>query len=97
MNKSTESACGQAVSCTEEKYVSLMSVYHQINDVLNRLDSLNERLGVYGEALTSGDKPKEVSMNPNNLIQVIGRLPGMAGDKLSNIHDLISQLESRLI
>jgi len=97
MNKSTESACGQAAPCPEEKYVSLMSVYHQINDVLNRLDNLNERLGVYGDMVVSDNKEKESCKDPNNLIQVIDRLPGMASDKLSNIHDLISQLESRLI
>jgi len=97
MNTLSESSMGQCAPCPEEKYVSLMSVYHQINDVINRLDNLNERLGVYGEVLTSGDKPKADSMDPSNLIQVIDRLPGMAGDKLSNIHDLISQLESRLI
>jgi hypothetical protein len=97
MNTLTESSAGQCEPCREEKYMSLMSVYHQIGDVLNRLDNFNERLGVYGEVLAGGEKLKESSKDPNNLIQVIDKLPQMAGDKLSNIHDLISQLESRLI
>ena len=82
----------------QQKHSVLLSLYHQVNDVVIRVNDLNSKLGVYNgkpqeaKAVQAKDDP-----NPDTLVEVIDRLPGMLGGKISELHNLLNELEDSLI
>ena len=87
-----------AAPCREEKHIALFSLYHQVSDAVNRLHAFNSKLGVYNDnPQTCGTEDQKQPPNPDTLVEVVDRLPGMLGAKISDLHNLLNELEDSLI
>jgi len=82
----------------QQKHSALISLYYEVNEVALRVRDLNVKLGVYNgkpqeaKAVQPKDDP-----DPDTLVEVIDRLPGMLNGKVSELHNLLSELEDSLI
>lgn len=87
-----------AVPVKEKKHTTLFSLYHQLSDVVNRLHMLNSDLGVYNaEPAASRVEDEKQPPNPDTLVEVVDRLPVMLGGKITDLHNLLNELEDSLI
>lgn len=96
----SEGTAGNAMAppAKDPKHSTLFELYHQISEVVSNLHTLNSKLGVYNDVPMpcTGEEVKQPP-NPDTLVAVIDRLPDMLGGKISELHNLLNELENSLI
>ena len=90
-----ETQVGCELSTKEPKYTHLLSLIHQVNEVRDHVRNLHGELGVISQPQPSADQKEQEA--PCNLVDVIGRLPGMVSRECSEIHNLLNEIKESLI
>lgn len=87
----------QCVPCTEAKHSILFGLTHELQEVVNRFEALNTRLGVYKENKECEAVKLSNNPSPDTLVEVIDQLPEMLNCKISKLHGMINDMENSLI
>ncbi len=92
----------------EEKHLILLKALRQVQEVVDQLDDLNRKLGVYKQrivipaavaASSAAIPPPEVPKDPvpDTLVAVLEHLPDKLNAKVNKLHDMLNDLENSLI
>jgi len=93
---------GNAVK--QAKHSELLGLLHQVQDVINHLEELNKKLGVYriapipaavAPAAPFPEEPKKPE--PNTLVALLDLLPESINHKVNKLHGMLSDLENSLL
>lgn len=87
------------------KHSVLMNALRKVQDVVDHLDELNHKLGVYKQniaapaataaAIPSPEAPKKPE--PDTLVAVLDHLPDSIQCKVDKLHSMLNDLENSLI
>ena len=76
----------------QQKYVDILMVSSRLDDIFQHIMDLNNKLGVNTPKQENSDIPSIES-----LVDVLDHLPSIVDDKVSQIHDLLNNLDKNLI
>ncbi len=78
----------------EPKYLNLLRIDNLLNDILQHIIDINNKVGVN----TPIQEPSDNAKTPNieSLVGVIDHLPGVVNNKVDLIHNLLNTLDDNL-
>lgn len=84
-----------ATACKQPKHSVLLNLIHQVQEVRDHVRNLHNDLGAQSKGKDDCDKVSQEP--PNNLVDVVDRLPGMVGRECKEMHDLLNEIQESLI
>ena len=79
----------------EPKHLSLMHIDCRLQDILQRIEDLNIKLGVNVSPSKVDEEPVPTP-SPDSLVSVLNYLPSLVNNKVTRIHELLNDLEADL-
>lgn len=85
----------------QPRYLGLLEIQTQLMDIHQHIIDLNVKLGVRPRSQVKMPSPQIIEApkmsEPESLVSVLEQLPSMVSSKVTQIHNLLNNLEDNLI